>query len=309
VSEVFRLLDKAKPRWLVLENVPFMLQLERGEAMRFLTNALEERRYRWAYRVVDTRAFGLPQRRQRVLVLASRTEDPRPVLLSDDAGDPVVEHPYSDQIKSRPLEIACGFYWTEGVRGLGWAVDAVPTLKGGSTIGIPSPPAIVLPTGEVVTPDIRDAERLQGFPADWTAPSVDDPSRRNGPRWKLVGNAVSVPVFRWVGERLAKPKDYDLSGDIPLSPGATWPRAAWNMGDGAHAASVSSWPKRSKHQPLAEFLKHPGASLSLRATRGFLYRAGKGTLRFPGGFLDAVMLHARRMSADSPASEVLPAHA
>ena len=30
----------------------------------------------------------------------------------------------------------------EGLRGLGWAVDAVPTLKGGSTIGIPSPPAI-----------------------------------------------------------------------------------------------------------------------------------------------------------------------
>jgi len=36
----------------------------------------------------------------------------------------------------------CGFYWTEGLRGLGWAVDAVPTLKGGSTIGIPSPPAL-----------------------------------------------------------------------------------------------------------------------------------------------------------------------
>ena len=39
-------------------------------------------------------------------------------------------------------DLWCGFYWTEGNRGLGWAVDAVPTLKGGSTIGIPSPPAI-----------------------------------------------------------------------------------------------------------------------------------------------------------------------
>ena len=35
------------------------------------------------------------------------------------------------------------------------AMDAVPTLKGGSTIGIPSPPAILLPDGRVVTPDIR----------------------------------------------------------------------------------------------------------------------------------------------------------
>jgi DNA (cytosine-5)-methyltransferase 1 len=55
--------------------VPFMLQLDRGEAMRFLTRSLEEMGFSWAYRVVDTRAFGLPQRRQRVLLLASRSED------------------------------------------------------------------------------------------------------------------------------------------------------------------------------------------------------------------------------------------
>ena len=64
-----------------------------------------------------------------------------------------------------------GFYWTEGVRGLGWAPDAIPTLKNGSTIGIASPPAILLPWGEVMTPDIRDAERLQGFAEDWTLPA------------------------------------------------------------------------------------------------------------------------------------------
>ena len=47
----------------------------------------------------------------------------------------------------------CGFYWTEGLRGLGWAVDAVPTLKGGSTIGIPSPPAIWDPQDGSITTD------------------------------------------------------------------------------------------------------------------------------------------------------------
>ena len=98
----------------------------------------------------------------------------------------------------------CGFYWTEGLRGLGWAVDAVPTLKGGSTIGIPSPPAIWNSgDGSITTPDIRDAERLQGFDADWTLPALDVGGVRRGHRWKLVGNAVSVPVARWVGDRLA----------------------------------------------------------------------------------------------------------
>jgi hypothetical protein len=35
---------------------------------------------------------------------------------------------------------ACGFYWTDGHRGLGWAVNAIPPLKGGSGLAIPSPP-------------------------------------------------------------------------------------------------------------------------------------------------------------------------
>src|SRR5262245_59574290 len=101
--------------------------------------------------------MGIPQRRERVYIVASRVGDPRDVLLVDDAGAP--EAPDLERWRS----VACGFYWTEGLRGLGWAFDAVPTLKGGSTIGIPSPPAIVLRSGAIVQPDIRDAERLQGF--------------------------------------------------------------------------------------------------------------------------------------------------
>lgn len=64
VGEVFRLIKrKDGPRWLLLKNVPFMLQLERGAATRHLTETLNEYDYRWPYRVVDARAFGLPQLR------------------------------------------------------------------------------------------------------------------------------------------------------------------------------------------------------------------------------------------------------
>ncbi|WP_233608251.1 DNA cytosine methyltransferase [Nocardia stercoris] len=195
VDEVFRLVRRRKgPRWLLMENVPFMLQLAQGHAMRHITTALEELGYAWAYRVVDARAFGLPQRRERVLMLASRTEDPRPVLFGTDAGP---RHP------GDAADHPCGFYWTEGVRGLGWAVNAVPTLKGGSGLGIASPPAVRLPSGEIVTPGITDAERLQGFDPDWTLAAVDVPGVRAGHRWKLVGNAVSVRMAEWIGSRLA----------------------------------------------------------------------------------------------------------
>src|SRR5262249_21911730 len=155
----------------------FMLQLARGEAIRRITLELARLGYAWAYRVVDACAFGLPQRRQRVFILASRDRDPREVLLSDRVSTPA----------SNDLGVvgkdAIGFYWTEGNRGLGTAINSVPPLKGGSRLGIPSSPAVLLPDGRVVTLHINDAERLQGFPPRWTCPAEGVFGR--GTRWRL----------------------------------------------------------------------------------------------------------------------------
>lgn len=285
VGQVFRLIEKQRVPWLLLENVPFMLQLSKGRALDVIVTALEQLGYHWAYRVVNSRAFGLPQRRRRVLIVASQEGDPRQVLFADEAGPP------------EPLDRegrACGFYWTEGVRGLGWAIDAVPTLKGGSTVGVPSPPAIWMPDGSFVTPDIRDAERLQGFVADWTAPAK---AVRESLRWKLVGNAVSVPVARWVGERLASPGAFEVRDVRPVQPGRAWPTNAWNVGDGRLTCDISEWPKRHKRRPLTDFLKYEPKLLSERAMAGFLKRTRQGSLNFPDGFLAAAERHLAKMQA------------
>lgn len=286
VDEVFRLVKRKRgPRWLLIENVPFMLALGQGAAMRHITDALEELGYTWAYRVVDARAFGLPQRRQRVLMLASRTDDPRSVLFGEDAAPTEMgeadEHP-------------CGFYWTEGIRGLGWAVNAVPTLKGGSTIGIASPPAVLLPSGEIVTPGIVDAERLQGFDPDWTAPTTDAPGVRPGHRWKLIGNAVSVRMASWVGNRLDNPIPYDATGETLLEHGQRWPTAAWGSKGNAYRVHCSTWPVNEPYEDLSGFLDD-SRLLSARATAGFLRRTRRSNLRFPAGFLDGVESHLDRM--------------
>ena len=284
VGEVIRLIEHRRVPWLLLENVPFMLQLSKGRALDVIVSALEHLGYQWAYRVVDTRAFGLPQRRRRVLIVASLGDDPREVLFADEAGKP--EPP-------KRGDHACGFYWTEGVRGLGWAVDAVPTLKGGSTVGVPSPPAIWMPDGRFVTPDLRDTERMQGFAIDWTKPG--ERVRRASFRWKLVGNAVSVPVAKWVGERLASPGPFELHDVRPVRAGRSWPNNAWNVGEGRFTSNISEWPKRYKRRSLAGFLKFEPKLLSERATAGFLKRTRKGNLRFPEGFIEGLERHLARM--------------
>lgn len=290
VGEVFkRLRSRAtSPRWLLLENVPFMLQLQRGKAMRYLVDELEELGFVWAYRVVNARAFGIPQRRQRVLLVASRSEDPRPVLFGSDTEE-------QSPVFSRTQ--LCGFYWTEGLRGLGWAVDSVPTLKGGSTIGIPSPPALWDPQdGSITTPDLRDAERLQGFDADWTASASQVPGVRESHRWKLVGNAVSVPVAEWVGRQLADPGGDPPPTGIPVKRGLPWPRAAWGHKGKVFKVDVSDFPVQEDMASLREFLHFPRVPLSHRAANGFLSRALVSGLNFETGFLDDVRRHVIRMA-------------
>ena len=291
VDHVFRLLKASDVPWVVLENVPFMLQLSRGNAIRHVTKGLERLGYHWAYRVLDTRAFGLPQRRERVFIVGSKESSPAAALF---------ETSKAPKEAVRDPDVACGFFWTEGLRGLGWAVNAVPTLKGGSTIGIPSPPAIWMPDGSFVTPDIRDAERLQGFEADWSIPATT--VTRGSHRWKLVGNAVSVPVAEWVGSRLGREVATKLRIAVPFNTEAAWPRAAFSQDGEALQVEVSTWPTSRAAKPLSEFLEYPTKPLSARAMEGFSSRLARGNLKRPAEF-DRDLSRAIEQSALAAASE------
>lgn len=278
IAPVFDLLRRhlKPPRWVVLENVPFMLNLDRGRAIRTIAVALEEMGYSWAYRTVDARAFGLPQRRRRVILVASKTHDPRPVLLGVDTKVPDARLRGSH---------ACGFYWTEGNTGLGWAVDSIPPLKGGSALHIPSPPAIWFPRRRLIAvPAIEDAERLQGFTAGWTDVSDADP-RGVRKRWRMVGNAVSVPMAKWIADRLSV-SGAEFRADDPdgLPTDGSWPNAAWGHQGKRGRSNVSEWPIVVPGPHLSSFLKYRVTPLSRKATSGFHSRLVNSSLRYDEAF-------------------------
>ena len=67
--EFLRLAQRARPRWVVWENVPGVLSSNGGRDFGAILGGLVELGYGFAYRVLDAQFFGVPQRRRRVFVV------------------------------------------------------------------------------------------------------------------------------------------------------------------------------------------------------------------------------------------------
>ena len=290
IKEVFRLLKKTPVEWIVIENVSNMLHLKSGETINTIVDELELLGYKWAYRTINSMSF-VPQYRRRVFVVASLHNDPRNVLLSGDSTK--VLGLISSDVFSNP----CGFYWTEGKYAIGLYQNGIPTLKCGSTIGIPSPPAIAFPDGNIASPDIRDAEKFQGFPADWTKPA-EDVTKPSG-RWKLVGNAVTVNVVSWIANKMINPEEYNYSNDKEFVVGKKWPTAAWGDGIKRYISKASEYPKERDEVSLVDFLEYPCKPLSLKAALGFENRLNTGTVRSPLFFMEAIHAYIIKKSQEN----------
>jgi DNA (cytosine-5)-methyltransferase 1 len=49
----------------------------------------------------------------------------------------------------------------------------------------------------------RECERLQSFPDDWTRYADDGREIADGPRYRMLGNAITVNVAEWIARRIA----------------------------------------------------------------------------------------------------------
>ena len=184
VEEYARLVDAAGPRWVAIENPTGLLRSNDGRDMATVVRTLEELGYGWAYRVVDGRHTGTPQRRQRVLVVGHRGGDPRPAWLV--LGDPEhggQAHP-ARGVGRRPLGpapaggAAFDAVWRKSARARAalskggyetWVADGdANTLTGFDGGGPARQTHLIAQAGRVRTLTLTEWERLQGFPDGWT---------------------------------------------------------------------------------------------------------------------------------------------
>jgi site-specific DNA-cytosine methylase len=76
-------LTKQERKLFILENVPGLLSSNNGRDMAVVIEALVERGYRIAWRVLDAQYFGVPQRRRRVFIvgcLGNQGRSPEEIL-------------------------------------------------------------------------------------------------------------------------------------------------------------------------------------------------------------------------------------
>jgi len=111
--EFLRLAESIRPKWLVLENVPGLLSSSQGADFARLIDEVVACGYGVAWRILDARFFGVPQRRRRVFIVARRT-------------DALVDSPEASRLAFRAIresgdgDIAEGWQaWQDAARGVG----------------------------------------------------------------------------------------------------------------------------------------------------------------------------------------------
>ncbi len=73
--EFVRLAQRLRPRWLVWENVPGVLSIDKGRAFTSFLDGLEKLGYICDVDILDAQFFGVPQRRRRVFVCGQHRDD------------------------------------------------------------------------------------------------------------------------------------------------------------------------------------------------------------------------------------------
>lgn len=192
------------PRYFLWENVASALSIDGGRLFQWMLNRFSQRGYGVAWRVLNSRFFGVPQNRRRVFLTGSFGNptsageilfETKTMSISDtsihksnqeDSRAATINH-WEDGRQSRMDKHSTRYRQNNSFLG---------TLTTQIDAGIEQITRLVIDDNRprYLTP--LECERLQGFPDNYTAGFSDTA------RYKMVGNSMPVPVIRWIGARI-----------------------------------------------------------------------------------------------------------
>ena len=196
--ELARLVALKRPKAVIIENVKQFVTLDSGKPLLCVKATLEALGYNVDWRVLNALDFGLPQKRERVLIVATRdarkihwTKGEVPMQSLDEIleKNPDKCHFASPRIRNsrhkRHKAPLSPMIWHENKNGNISSHPFSCALRAGASYNYLS-----VDGERRLTP--REMFRLQGFPDSFKLPETVAAAR------KLTGNAVPVPVVRAV---------------------------------------------------------------------------------------------------------------
>ena len=208
--EIERILSYHKPRAILLENVKQLTTHDKGRTFQVILERLNNLGYHVKHRVLNALDFGLPQKRERIIIvgfldptlaerfsfdfprkpysLAKIIEDEKDVDPSCFASD-LIRKKRQESVKGK--EVFFPSVWHENKAGNISVLDFSCALRTGASYNY-------LLINGTRRPTSRELLRLQGFPDTYKIVVGHADIRRQ------TGNSVAVPMIRAVAQRIDK---------------------------------------------------------------------------------------------------------
>lgn len=222
--DIARIVNFHKPKILFLENVKNFIKHDNGKTLDTVVKVLEDMSYKVRYEVLNTSNFGLPQNRERVYIVAFRSDIdssnfqfPR-LNLKSSLNEILEIEPEDGKVINRPdTKINKDFQPQSNIFGVlespNRAIQIGKVNKGGQGERIyhPSGHAITLSAygggagsktglykiGEIIRKlSPRECARLQGYPETFVIPNSISEAQ------KQFGNSVSINVLQHITKQI-----------------------------------------------------------------------------------------------------------
>lgn len=206
--DIERILMAKKPKAFLLENVKNLVSHDKGKTFEIILQRLKDLGYYIHWKVLNALDFGLPQKRERTIIVGFKKNHPfafilkktgkektlKDVLEPDDAVEK--KHLVSDKVrksvwsrlKKKPFFPSV---WHENKSGNISVLPFSCALRAGASYNY-------LLVNGIRRPTPRENLRLQGFPEDYPLVVPDSQIRRQ------AGNSVSIPMISAVAEAMIK---------------------------------------------------------------------------------------------------------
>lgn len=205
--EMCRILREKQPKCFIAENVKGLLSANKGDAFPLIISEFEKSGYRVSYKLINAAAFGVPQKRERVIIVGIRNDLGFRYTFPDDVFNEdeyevlgnVIEESVSEKYFFSEKAVQ-GMRAAKGDMNKGRAQDLnKPCNTVGShlaKVSLNSTDPVLLDNGRYRRFTPREVARIQSFPETFKLLGAE------GAQYRALGNAIPPVMFWYIADQL-----------------------------------------------------------------------------------------------------------